>query len=121
MAVGEREVRDVGEIAAQATTALGAMLDGIERIAEVIGEAAVVSRDQTGAMTELASAIQHVEGLSAEAVSRAQGAAGTATAQTAALDALAQTSQQLAQLAERLRTSISRFAVSASIAARAAS
>ena len=121
MAEGEREVRDVGAIAAQATTALGAMLDGIERIAEVIGEAAVVSRDQTGAMSELTQAIQHVEGLSAEAVARAQGAAGTATAQTAALDALAQTSQQLAQLAERLRTSITRFAVSTSSAARAAS
>ncbi len=121
MSEGEREVRDVGEIAEQATTALGAMLDGIERIAEVIGEAAIVSRDQTGAMSELSQSIQHVEGLSAEAVARAQGAAGTATAQTVALDALARTSQQLAQLAERLRTSISRFAVSTAGVVQAAS
>jgi methyl-accepting chemotaxis protein len=115
MAQGEREVRDVGEIATQATTALGAMLDGVARVAEVIGEAGAVSRDQSGAMAELTAAIGQIEGLAADAVARAEGAVGTATAQTAALDALAQTSQQLAGLAERLRTSISRFAVSARV------
>ena len=117
MAEGEREVRDVGEIATHATTALGAMLDGVARIAEVIGEAAVVSRDQSAAMADLTAAIGRIEGLATDAVSRAQGAVGTATAQTAALDALAQTSHQLAGLADRLRTSISRFAVSARVTA----
>ena len=112
MTEGEQEVRDVGEIAATADDALGAMLAGIARTAEVITEAAAVSRAQTAAMASLSTVIQNVQAVSDDAAARAAGASDVATHQTASLEALTQTSQQLADLADRLRQSISRFAVS---------
>jgi methyl-accepting chemotaxis protein len=111
MTEGEQEVRNVGEIATEANTALSAMLTGIERIADVIGEAADVSRKQSSTMSELSSVIHNVQGVSLEAAMRAQDANRVAVQQTVSLEALTQTSQQLAALADRLRQSISRFAV----------
>ena len=111
MAENERQVLDVGEVATQATEALGTMLHGSQRVAEVIAEAASVSRLQAQTMSELAAAIQEVQSVSTEAAARAGGAAGTAQEQHAALDSLAITSQQLAELAERLHASSSRFTV----------
>ena len=111
MTEGEQEVRNVGEIATEANTALSAMLTGIERIADVIGEAADVSRRQSSTMAELSSVIHNVQSVSLEAAMRAQDASRVATQQTASLQALTQTSQELAALADRLRQSISHFAV----------
>ena len=113
MAENERQVLDVGEVATHATEALGSMLAGSQRVAEVIAEAASVSRLQAQTMGELAAAIQEVQSVSTEAATRAGGAAGTAQEQHAALDSLAVTSQQLAELAERLHASSSRFTVDA--------
>ena len=112
MTEGEQEVRNVGEIATEANAALSTMLAGIERISEVIGEAANVSRRQSAAMADLSGVIQNVQAVSVEATSRAQDASRVATEQTASLHSLTETSQQLAALADRLRQSISRFAVS---------
>ena len=112
MREGARDVSDVGGIAAEANDALGAMLSGIGRIAEVIGEAAQVSRAQSATMAGLAAAIENVQSVSVEAATRAETAARVATQQTASLEGLTFTSQQLAELADRLRQSISRFAVS---------
>ena len=112
MTEGEQEVRNVGDIATEANTALSAMLTGIERIAEVIGEAAEVSRKQSSAMAELSGVIHNVQTVSVEAAVRAQDANRVATQQTASLHELTDTSRQLAALADRLRQSISRFAVS---------
>ena len=112
MTEGEQEVRNVGDIAAEANTALSAMLSGIERIAEVIGEAAEVSRKQSTAMADLSGVIQNVQTVSVEAAVRAQDANRVAAQQTASLHELTDTSRQLAALADRLRQSISRFAVS---------
>ena len=120
MTEGEQEVRGVGEIAATADQALGAMLAGITRTAEVITEAAAVSRAQSATMGSLSTVIQNVQSVSDEAAARAEGASDVATHQTASLEALTQTSQQLADLADRLRQSISRFAVSSLPASRAA-
>ena len=116
MAENERQVLGVGEVATQATEALGSILTGSQRVAEVIAEAATVSRAQSRAMAELAVVIRQVQGVSKEAVVRAGGAAGTAQEQYAALDSLAITSQQLAELAERLHASSSRFTVDVGIA-----
>ena len=113
MAQSDGEVRDVGEVAASANTAIGTILTGIGRIAEVIGEAAAVSRVQSATMAEVASAIQNVQESSGEAAMRARFASTTAAQQTTSLDGLARTSRELAELADRLRLSISRFAVSA--------
>jgi methyl-accepting chemotaxis protein len=112
MTEGEQEVRNVGEIATEANAALSTMLAGIERISEVIGEAADVSRKQSAAMADLSGVIQNVQAVSVEAAVRAQDASRVATEQTASLQSLTETSQQLAALADRLRQSISRFAVS---------
>jgi methyl-accepting chemotaxis protein len=112
MTEGEQEVRNVGEIATEANAALSTMLAGIERISEVIGEAANVSRKQSAAMADLSGVIQNVQAVSVEAALRAQDASRVATEQTASLHSLTETSQQLAALADRLRQSISRFAVS---------
>ena len=111
MTEGEQEVRNVGDIATEANTALSAMLAGIERIADVIGEAAEVSRKQSTVMAELSGVIQNVQAVSVEAAVRAQDANRVATQQTTSLHELTDTSRQLAALADRLRQSISRFAV----------
>jgi methyl-accepting chemotaxis protein len=112
MTEGEQEVRNVGEIATEANAALSAMLTGIERISDVIGEAAEVSRKQSSAMADLSGVIQNVQAVSVEAAVRAQDASRVATQQTVSLQGLTETSRELAALADRLRQSISRFAVS---------
>ena len=112
MTEGEQEVRNVGEIATEANAALSTMVAGIERISEVIGETADVSRKQSSAMADLSGVIQNVQAVSIEATARAQDASRVAAEQTASLQSLTETSQQLAALADRLRQSISRFAVS---------
>ena len=113
MSAGAQEVRDVGQIAAEANRALGAMLAGIQRISEVITEAASVSRTQSTSMQALSVAIGAVEQVSVEAAGRAESAAEAAARQTASLEGLTDTSQRLADLADRLRESISRFSVAA--------
>ena len=116
MAENEGEVIGVGEVATEATEALGNMLAGSRRVAEVIAEAANVSHRQSQAMAELSSVIQEVQAVSAEAAARAGGAAGVAQEQLASLEALTETAQQLSRLAERLRESSSHFTVAAASA-----
>ena len=112
MSEGERDVRNVGQVAAEATQALGTMLDGIGRMAEVVATTANVSRTQSATMAGLSTAIQSVETVSDDTAARAEVAAHLAAQQTTALEGLSQSSQQMAELADRLRQSISRFAVS---------
>ena len=112
MSEGERDVRNVGQVAAEATQALGAMLDSIGRMAEVVATTANVSRTQSATMAGLSTAIQSVETVSDDTAARAEVAAHLAAQQTTALEGLSQSSQQMAELADRLRQSISRFAVS---------
>jgi methyl-accepting chemotaxis protein len=64
-------------------------------------------------MTELAAVIAGVRDVASDSVLRAGEAAGLAQEQHAGLDALANTAQELARLAERLRESSSRFVVAA--------
>jgi methyl-accepting chemotaxis protein len=111
MKQGEEEVRGVGSVATDATAALGAVLVGIERIAAVITDAAAVSRDQSETMGRLADSIRAMENVSVEAAAHAEEASGAASAQKASLGALSSSSQQLADLADRLRRSITRFTV----------
>jgi methyl-accepting chemotaxis protein len=111
MSHGEKEVRDVGGIAAQANTALGAMLAEIQNVAQLIGDAARVSRQQSLTMKELAATIEQVQGTSAEATQQAQGASDVATEQTSSLGSMADTAHELAEIAERLRGSAARFRV----------
>jgi methyl-accepting chemotaxis protein len=107
-----QEVRDAGTIAAEADAALDQIVGGIQRIAAASGQASTVQRTQADAMSGLASAIEQIDRASAEAAERAQRATAAAAHQTGALDGLAAVSHEMAQLADRLRQSISHFAVS---------
>ena len=118
MTEGEEEVRGVGSVATDATTALGAVLAGVERLAAVISDAAAVSRDQSETMSALADSIRAMENVAVEAAAHAEEASNAASAQKASLGALSSSSQQLADLAERLRRSITRFTVTAATEAR---
>jgi methyl-accepting chemotaxis protein len=111
MAEGERDVRGVGGVADEANRALGIMLEGVRRIADVISEAATVSRVQSVTMGTLRTTMNSVQEVAAEASARATAGSLLATEQTQAINSMNVTSQQLAELADRLRESISRFAV----------
>ena len=111
MGEGEREVRDVGSVADEANAALGAMLDGIRRITGIVVETAGVSREQSVAMETLTASIAGIQNVAVEASGRAATASLVATEQTTALEGLSATSRQLAELSDRLRQSVSRFAV----------
>ena len=113
MTAGEREVRNVGEIATQADRALSDILTGIEKVALVITESAAVSREQASGLAELSTKIESIQTLSSAAVARASEATSAAEEQTGVIDGLAQASSQLSQSAGRLRSSISRFDVAA--------
>jgi methyl-accepting chemotaxis protein len=113
MSLGEREVRDVGTVADEANHALGVMLDGIRRIAEVVTETASVSRAQSATMETLTTTMTGVQSVALDASARATMASTAATQQMTSLDGLSTTSRQLAELADRLRQSISRFSVTA--------
>ena len=119
MASREREVRDVGSIAAEANAALDQILDGIHHVASASADDALVQREQATRMLELADAIREVELASAEAAGSAQEATASVSQHTGALDGLADVAGELAQLAERLRQSISRFTVAGRAAAAA--
>jgi methyl-accepting chemotaxis protein len=111
---GEREVRDVGTVAGEADRALGGILDGIRRIAEVVAETANVSRDQSATMHSLTTTMTGVQQVALDASARAGAASAAAMEQTTSLDGLSATSRQLVALSDRLRHSISRFSVTAS-------
>ncbi len=109
---GEREVHNVGEIARDADEALETITSGIDDIGTTIADAASVSRAQASAMAELAARIATIQDASALAAHEAAAASQLAGSQQHAVGGLTEASQQLAKLAERLRISISRFAVS---------
>jgi methyl-accepting chemotaxis protein len=113
METGEREVRNVGDIAAEADLALQAILSGITNIAQVIGEAAGVSRQQADAMGSLTSKIASIQGVVTTAATHTSEASTAAAQQLESVDGLTQASQQLAQLADRLRLSVGQFTVPA--------
>jgi methyl-accepting chemotaxis protein len=117
MSLGEQEVRDVGTVADEANRALGVMLDGIRRIAEVVTETASVSRAQSATMQTLTTTMTGVQSVALDASARATTASQAASQQMTSLDGLSATSRQLAELADRLRHSISRFSVSTAASA----
>jgi methyl-accepting chemotaxis protein len=111
MTAGEREVRDVGDVAAQATAALDSMLSSIDHIASGVVGAASVSREQAAAMAELSDALERSDAVSSELGERAGRASRAGAEQRAVMTEVAGTAQELAALAERLRATIARFSV----------
>ena len=113
MRKGERDVRDVGSVADEANHALGALLEGVRHIGDVVADTADISRTQSGTMRTLSATMHGIERVANEASIRAGAASRVATQQTVAMDGLSSTSKQLAELADRLRQSVSQFAVAA--------
>jgi len=111
MHAGEARVRDVGAVAGEAEDALRELHQGVQVVAEVVDATVDVSRNQAERLAALAAALQDVARVSTTSASRADGAAVATRMQGAAMTDLSTTSQQLAQLAERLRSSIARFSV----------
>ncbi len=111
MTSGQREVDNIGEVAREADQALTTMVNGIATLADVIQDAAVVSRAQTTTMTDLASKIERIHDVAVRASGSARDAARVAADQRGAIEALTKTSSRLAELSDRLRSSVSRFAV----------
>ncbi len=111
MQSGEAKVRDIGAVAAEADAALQELHQGIELVGDLVNATAEVSRGQAQGLAELAQSLQQVAAISSGSSQRADGAASATQAQITSMGDLTATSQQLAQLAERLRASIARFSV----------
>jgi methyl-accepting chemotaxis protein len=111
MQSGEAKVRDIGAVAGEADGALQELHQGVQLMGDLVNATAEVSRSQAQRLVELAQALAEVASISSAASERADGAAASTRSQIASMGDLTATSQQLAQLAERLRGSIARFSV----------
>src|SRR5436190_1272513 len=108
---GETKVRDIGAVAAEADAALQELHQGIELVGDLVNATAEVSRSQAQRLADLAKSLEQVAAISSASSQRADGAAAATQAEITSMGDLTATSQQLAQLAERLRASIARFSV----------
>jgi len=111
MQSGEEKVRDIGAVAAEADGALQELHQGVQLIGDLVNATAEVSRSQARRLADLAQSLQQVATISTASSESANGAAASAQAQIASMGDLTATSQQLAQLAERLRGGIAHFSV----------
>ena len=111
MQSGEAKVRDIGAVAGEADGALQELHQGVQLMGDLVNATADVSRSQAQRLVELAQSLTEVANISSAASERADGAAASTQAQITSMGDLTATSQQLAQLAERLRSSIARFSV----------
>ena len=111
MQSGETKVRDIGAVAAEADGALQELHQGVELVGDLVNATAEVSRGQAQRLADLAQSLQQVAAISSASSQSADGAAASTQAQITSMGDLTATSQQLAQLAERLRGSIARFSV----------
>jgi methyl-accepting chemotaxis protein len=111
MQTGETQVRDIGGIATEADGALLELHQGVQLIGELVNATAEVSRSQATRLAELAQALQQVAAIATSSADSADGAATSTRSQIGSMSDLTATSQQLAELAERLRASIARFSV----------
>jgi methyl-accepting chemotaxis protein len=113
MGRGEAMVRDVGVVAAEADAALSGFVVGVETLSALVGETAATAARQAAAMGALAEALRTLHGLSADSAGEAGAAARAAGRQADGAATLAATARQLADVAERLHASVSRFSLPA--------
>jgi methyl-accepting chemotaxis protein len=111
MQAGETKVRDVGAVANEAEDALRELQQGVQLMGDLVNATAEVSHSQAKRLAELARSLDQVATISTASAGSADGAAAATQAQITAMGDLTTTSQQLAELAERLRASIARFSV----------
>src|SRR5438034_65276 len=103
--------RGGGPSGARAHGAVQELHQGVQLLGDVVNATAEVSRSQAQRLASLAQSLQQVAATSAASSESANGAAASTQAQITSMGDLTVTSQQLAQLAERLRSSIARFSV----------
>jgi len=111
MHAGETKVRDVGAVASEAEDALRELQQGVQLMGDLVDATAEVSHSQAQRLAALAQSLDRVASISTVSAGSADGAAAATQAQIAAMGDLTTTSQQLAELATRLRGSIARFSV----------
>ena len=111
MQTGESQVRDIGAVAGEADGALVELHQGVQLIGDLVNATADVSRSQASRLAELAQVLKQVAAIASSSSQSADGAASATSSQVGSMTDLTATSQQLAQLAERLRGSIARFSV----------
>lgn len=111
MAAGEEKVRDVGAIAGEAEAALEDLHRGVAQVASVIADTAAISRAEAERMATIAQNMSEMAAVSVRSSGGADSAATAMAEQISAMGTLNDASKQLAQLAERLRASITQFSV----------
>jgi methyl-accepting chemotaxis protein len=111
MQSGEAKVRDIGAVAAEADGALQELHQGVQLMGDLVNATAEVSRSQAERLAELAQSLQRVASISSRSSESANSSAAATEAQITAMGELTATSQQLAQLAERLRNGMARFSM----------
>jgi methyl-accepting chemotaxis protein len=111
MQSGETKVRDIGAVAAEADGALQELHQGVQLMGDLVNATAEVSRSQAQRLAELAESLQRVASISSASSETANSSAAATQAQITSMGELTATSQQLAQLAERLRGSMARFSM----------
>ena len=104
MRSGSSQVEDIARVAREADGALLELTSGVRRTAERVSAAATSTHAQAGHQTALRQVLDRVSEVSHGAASSSDAAARSAQQQIQAMTELSATSQQLALLAERLRT-----------------
>lgn len=111
MQSGEAKVRDIGAVSAEADSALQELHQGVQLMGDLVNATADVSRSQAERLAALAQSLQQVASISTASSESANSTAAATQAQITSMGELTATSQQLAQLAERLRSGMARFSV----------
>jgi methyl-accepting chemotaxis protein len=111
MQSGEAKVRDIGAVAAEADGALQELHQGVQLMGDLVNATAEVSRSQAARLAQLAQSLQQVASISTASSESANRTAAATEAQITSMGELTATSQQLAQLAERLRAGMARFSM----------
>ena len=111
MQSGEAKVRDIGAVSAEADSALQELHQGVQLMGDLVNATAEVSRSQAERLAALAQSLQQVASISTASSESANSTAAATEAQITSMGELTATSQQLAQLAERLRNGMARFSV----------
>jgi methyl-accepting chemotaxis protein len=111
MQSGEAKVRDIGAVATEADGALQELHQGVQLIGDLVNATAEVSRSQATRLAQLAQSLQQVASISTASSESANNTAAATQAQITSMGELTATSQQLAQLAERLRVGMARFSM----------
>ena len=111
MTSGEKRVHGVEQVAGEAQTALEEIHASVNKAAELAQGTAGSSKAQSERLGVLAQRLARVAEISAGSAIGANTAAQQVAAQNSAMQSLNQTSQQLAELAERLRAGITKFSV----------